>query len=255
MLFRSIVAVFILSVATAQNALAEGRDLSLYGADPLVESGFIQFLLPRFSLKTGIRIDVQKDRGGAQVVFASDPAGRPVMEGLGARFSLVLSGGSSPRHENAQRFADWIFSDIGQRTIQQFNRDGVQVFTIAAVTKAVEQVAGFDGDAARGARLSLKNCGRCHVVSDQNLMMGIGSTPSFALLRGLEDWRERFETFHLRRPHPAFTQIVDVTEPFDPAHPPPIHPLFLTSEIMEDIYTYVSGIEPADLGADLIIHQ
>ena len=50
-----------------------------------------------------------------------------------------------------------------------------------------------------------------YVITDGNAFSGIGSTPSFRLLvNALIDWRERFETFHTRRPHPAVIRFEGV---------------------------------------------
>jgi hypothetical protein len=49
-------------------------------------------------------------------------------------------------------------------------------------------------------------------------------------------------------PHPAFTQVLDVTEPFSTNFPSPIVPIEVTLEDIEDIVAYVAGIVPASLG-------
>ena len=49
-------------------------------------------------------------------------------------------------------------------------------------------------------------------------------------------------------PHPAFTQIEGITEPFDPARPPPIAPLILTPEEVKAISSFVSRMPAKDLG-------
>ncbi|MFQ5567351.1 MAG: c-type cytochrome, partial [Paracoccaceae bacterium] len=36
---------------------------------------------------------------------------------------------------------------------------------------------------APGEKLTMINCGRCHKVSEKDRMGGIGSTPSFAVMR------------------------------------------------------------------------
>jgi hypothetical protein len=86
------------------------------------------------------------------------------------------------------------------------------------------------------------------VVSDKNRMNSIGSTPSFAVLRTLRDWEDRFQAFYVLKPHPAFTQIEDVTEPFDPTRPSPIAAVEMTLDDLENIMAFVQGIAPADLG-------
>ena len=54
------------------------------------------------------------------------------------------------------------------------------------------------GDREKGRDIARRHCARCHVIGDQDRMGGIGSTPSFPLLRRMGDWRERFGTFYNR---------------------------------------------------------
>ena len=68
------------------------------------------------------------------------------------------------------------------------------------------------------------------------------------------DWDNRFRAFFALNPHPAFTQVEDVTEPFPIDRPPPIIPVEITLADLEAIMAYVSRLEPADLGAP-IKHQ
>jgi hypothetical protein len=85
-------------------------------------------------------------------------------------------------------------------------------------------------------------------------MNAIGSTPSFAVLRALPDWGARFQGFFALNPHPAFTQVADVTDPFPIDRPPPIIPVEITLDDLEAILAFVAAMEPADLGAPLL-HQ
>jgi cytochrome c5 len=87
-------------------------------------------------------------------------------------------------------------------------------FAAIAVAAALMILAGAMSGAAaqsladKGEELARTHCSRCHVVADGNAFSGIGSTPSFRLLvNALADWRERFETFHTRRPHPAVVRF------------------------------------------------
>lgn len=75
----------------------------------------------------------------------------------------------------------------------------------AAATCAATPVAA--ADVKRGERIAEQHCSRCHVIGNGNRMGGIGSTPSFPLLRRMPDWRERFETFYARRPHPVHVRV------------------------------------------------
>lgn len=106
-------------------------------------------------------------------------------------------------------------------------------------------------DYAPGEKLTLFNCGRCHVINEKNKYGGIGSTPSFGALRTLEDWEDRFNTFFALPPHPAFTQVEGVTEPFPINRPSPIHPMELTLQQLEIITEFARTIPPKDLGGEI----
>ena len=82
----------------------------------------------------------------------------------------------------------------------------------------------------------MQHCGRCHVVPDYNPMGGIGSTPSFRLLAELDDGLERFETFFIRRPHPAFVRMQDTEPPTN--LPAALQPFEMTIADLEDLLAY-----------------
>ncbi|MBA5775823.1 hypothetical protein H2509_01640 [Stappia sp. F7233] len=71
-------------------------------------------------------------------------------------------------------------------------------------------VLAADDLAARGEEIAELHCSRCHVVSPENRMTGISSTPSFMILiSALPDWHERFASFYARLPHPAHVRFED----------------------------------------------
>ncbi len=210
----------------------------------LEASGFAQFIVPRFALKSGLRISRVSQGEPAEMRFvATDPA---LFEGLGQGWTLMHQ--SDPR---AMRFADWLRSDVGRKTIESFVAPDGSTFKAVLRSAGSQTAPTYDGDRADGEQKSLRLCGRCHVINDSNRMNGMGATPSFAVLRSMADWDDRLATFHLRNPHPSFTQIADVTDPFDPRLPPPIVPLEMTQTDLDAILAYVSGLSPADLGAPL----
>lgn len=97
--------------------------------------------------------------------------------------------------------------------------------------------AWAEGDPEKGRALSLEHCTRCHVVGDYNPMGGIGSTPSFQLLRGMKDWRERFESFYARRPHPVHVRVEGLPKLTD--LPPNAAPFTITISDVEHIVSFV----------------
>lgn len=249
--------------------IAADDKISLFADSVLQDSGFIRFLLPRFSLKTGVQIDVQTHvvsrgmPGGADIVLTYDSLSGAAVQvsrgfsGYGKIFQVFSYHGADASNERVQRntrFVDWILSETGQRTIEQFSNDGKHPFSRVANTVAQVAAPIFTGNAIAGESLSYTNCGRCHVISARNRMKGLGSTPSFPLLRTFEDWQYRFESFYALNPHPSFSQVIGVTAPFNRRLPPPISPLELTQENLEDIVAFVATIKPADLGAP-IVHQ
>lgn len=228
---------------------AEEKRFTLQAESVLVESGALKFILPRFSLKTGVRITLVETEAAATLSSGAD--GIPVFKdsSTGAVYRLQLA---DENDAFALRFRDWISSEIGLRAVQSFKVGGVQRFAAVEATEEVGVVSAPTGDAALGEKLALRMCGRCHVISKKNRFAGIGSTPSFGAMKNFKDWRERFEAFWTLNPHPAFTQIEGVTPPFDKARPSPIAPLELTLDQVEAILAFVAALPRKDLGGALI---
>ncbi|WP_170366947.1 c-type cytochrome [Ruegeria arenilitoris] len=219
------------------------EEIGLAAPEDVARSGLLKHILPRFSLKTGIRVVAEE--GGA-MVLAVGPPGQPVFQRGGDIYHLRVQ--DDPRQA---RFQDWLLSDVGKRTVESFAPTEGGPFSASFETVAAPESDTIEGDALLGEKLSLTHCGRCHVIGPQNRMNGLGSTPSFAVLRAMPDWSNRFQAFFALNPHPSFTQIEGITAPFNPERPPPIHPLRLTQDELEAILAYVSAIRAADLGAPL----
>ncbi len=242
----------VLLTIAAAGAQAQERRITVAASPELIESGLLKHMLPRFSLKTSIRTTPAPLEPGVEADVLIGPAvdgGRPVFQG---GETVYLAGpGRGGRAALAARFLDWLVSDIGQRTVAAFAPGGTALYEPAAGPKAEAKGPALAGDAVAGERLALVHCGRCHVVGPKNRMAGIGSTPSFAMLRTLGDWERRFRAFFTLNPHPAFTQVAGVTPPFDEARPPPIAPLEMTPADIDAILAYVAALAPADLAGPL----
>ena len=229
-------------------AVAQDRRVTLAAPAELAADGFLKYVLPRFSLKTGIRVaPVGFDEGGDVLLGPAVADGRPAFERAGVLYRVA-----APNGEFARRFADWLVSDVGRRTVEAFAAEGAPRYRAATAEDAARGETGIAGNVAAGMRLSYARCGRCHVVGPKNRMKGLGSTPSFAVLRTLDDWEDRFHAFYALNPHPSFTQVENVTEPFDEARPPPIVPLRITLADLEAIVAYVATVRPAELAAPLV---
>ncbi|HHB81725.1 MAG TPA: hypothetical protein ENK83_08310 [Aliiroseovarius sp.] len=239
--------------AAAPPVQAAPRAVRLLAAPGLVAAGLMAHALPRFKLKTQIRVALVDTPEAAQVVLATDapPGVAPLIEGPGGLYAAWARGDAGPDSPTA-RLLDWLYSEIGLRTLTAYQRAGVPLVTAAKPVAPPPQAALPEGDLALGRTLAYRNCGRCHVVGADNRMQGIGSTPSFPVLRALPDWQARFATYYQRRPHPSFTQIEGLTEPFAAMQPSPIAPLALSIDEFNAIIGYAARIAPADLGAPLV---
>ena len=227
-------------------AVANEREFRLYAPPALVESGLLKYMLPRFSLKTQVRITVVDQSSEAEVLLGDE--GKAVFSGLDQTWRMQVM---ATEHTGVERFADWISSEVGQRAITAFAVDGVQLFQLPEPEKVEVAVIEMDGDAEVGQEVSQRMCARCHVVVASERMNAIGSTPSFFALRSLPDWDQRFGAFYALNPHPSFTQVDEVTPPFPEDRPPPIVPLEMTVDDIEAVLAYVASLNPADLGAPL----
>ena len=237
-------------VAWAAAVRADPKHFDLQADAILIDSGFLAYVAPRFSLKTGILITIAPIGSGADGGLTLTAVGA---EGL----ALITDGTATYRARDtndpeAARFVEWLASDVGKRAVTKFKTDGQPTFAAAEARQIAVAAVEPDGDAVLGEDVSLKRCGRCHVISDKNRFGGIGSTPSFGALRGMKSWLERFEVFWTLNPHPSFTQVDGVTEPFDPMRPPPIAPIILTLDEVDAILAYVRAMKPKDLGGPLI---
>lgn len=271
---RRILTAALFALAFGGSAWAEGKTMVLAADARLEASGLLQFLVPRFALKSGIRVTVEPGdaaaldsvaaAGGADALIAGEDLARAVRdrgdgerlrpafrsaepEGGGDFAVVVIPGGAGAEH--ALAFADWLTSEIGRRTVASFDPGTGAAYLPGAEEVAEEEVALPQGDAGLGEELAHAHCGRCHVVSEKNRFGGIGSTPSFGALRAIPTWQEKFQNFWGEPPHPVFLRVEGLTEPFDPDRPPHIAPVEIDVDELAAIVAFAASITPKDLGA------
>ena len=208
----------------------------------MLASGFDKQILPRFKFKH--RVDVAPVTEGEADMAFGDQGERvfQIIDGDEVRLDIAMP---SPE---ADLFLDWLRSDPGIAAVESFEIDGKPVYTATEAASEVVVKETFDGDTQVGSRLALVHCGRCHVVDDRNRMGGIGSTPSFEAMRGRPNWSNLFLAFYAENPHPSFTQVEGVTEPFGPDRQVHIVPVEITLDEIEAITAFVATLKPKDLG-------
>ena len=227
----------------AMSPPARGDETPLRLAAPPPARALVAYLLPRFTLKTRAAggfvgaVDARRPPGpiGRLPASAPWPGRRLVLTGLPARVMTTPTASSIG-----------CGAPVGATPSPAFAAR-VGGLSPGAGGRAAPTGPLVTGDPVAGEELATRHCGRCHMVNERTRMTTIGATPSFAPLRGLADWRHRFETFYSLNPHPAFTQVAGVTPPFDESRPPPIVPLRLTVAEIDAILAYVAGLAPADL--------
>ena len=98
-------------------------------------------------------------------------------------------------------------------------------------------------DAIKDVRkVAHEHCTRCHVVGKFNPNGGISSTPSFQLLvNALKDYRERFDTFYARAPHPAVIIIKGIKKRDD--LPYNATPVVLSLKEVENITAFAETLK------------
>lgn len=117
----------------------------------------------------------------------------------------------------------------------------VMLAALAAVSATFAPTARA-GDIDAGRKVAEEHCSRCHVVGDFNKMGGIESTPSFALLvERRPDYKERFQTFYARRPHPAFLTVKEIGRPSN--LPPNAAPVAISLEDVENVAAYIETLK------------
>lgn len=253
MAFRSLAYLVALLSFVAGGVAAQDADLRLAVPEEMIENGFTKHLLPRFAFKTRIRIEPVTEPGEAAMAFStSEGSGTPVFQtSEGAAVYLLDQSTAQAETDKIAKFLDWLRSEPGRAAIEGFPSGGPPKYLVALASEEEADDVVLEGDANAGSELALVHCGRCHVVDKRNPFGGIGSTPSFPALRGRAAWSDLFLAFYAENPHPSFTQIEGVTEPFDDARPSHIAPIELTLEDVDAITAYVATLKPKNLGAQV----
>ncbi|WP_422031089.1 hypothetical protein [Roseovarius sp.] len=227
-------------------AAAEDGPVRLHAPAALVDTGLFDYILPRFTLKHRVRVALVDTPADAHIILGPD--GRPLFTGPAQTWAMDIRDAD---HPGTATLADWLTDEIGRNTILAYAPEGDALFSEAETIEPETATADLSGDPALGLRISKAKCTRCHAVDDSTRMAGIGSTPSFAVLRSLPDWEQRFAAFYVLNPHPSFTQIAEVTPPFDDQTPSPIVPMEMTLDEVDAVLAYVAAMDAADLGAPL----
>lgn len=215
--------------------------------DSAVPSGLVDYVLPRFSLKTQVRFDRIEVDGDLQLTTRQTDAGIPICtlnDGTVVSLSAARWVQSDPSY---LAFRDWLRGESGRASISDYRENGQIVATPIALDAPKPPPVVIIGDPVRGERLSLVHCSRCHKVDRAAKYSGLDSSSSFHAMRGFEDWLVRFASFFTVSPHKALISVKGSGITQDRALIP-MAPIDLSIEDVNDIVAFVHGLEPLDLG-------
>ena len=215
--------------------------------DRAVPANLIQYILPRFSLKTRIRFDRVDSAGDLRLVTQQSKRSVALFS-LASGETVYLEPNESALNDPGYLgFVDWLLSDPGRAAIADFREDGAQIaFPVAAIEEAPVQIT-IVGDPSHGQELSVSHCRRCHKVDRADKYSGIGNAPSFHAMRSFDDWFLRFSTFYTVSPHKALISVNGSGIEKD-RELITIAPIDLEMTDINDIVAFVHKLTPLDLG-------
>jgi hypothetical protein len=225
---------------------ADAKNLTL-SAEPSVPEGLLDYIMPRFTLKTRIRFE-RVDSGGDLRFRAGPDASAPAVFDVinGPSIFLVASPEFEDRSE-VTAFRDWLRSEPGRAALTDFRMNDEAAVIPAAMQEVVAAPVTIIGDAETGRALSLSHCRRCHKVDRADKYSGLDNSPSFHAMRSFEDWFIRFSRFYAVSPHKALIIVEGSGITKDPSLIS-MQPIRLSVAEVNDIVAFVYGLEPLDLG-------
>ena len=215
--------------------------------DKVIPAELIQYVVPRFSLKTRIRFDRVDSVGDIQFVTDRPESGTQVLELISGEMVYIRAMGEAAQSPEYRAFVDWLVSDPGRATIADFRIDGRQIAIPAEAKEAAPVEIVIVGDRDHGRELSWSHCRRCHKVDRADKYAGIGNAPSFHAMRSFDDWYLRFSTFYTVSPHKALISVkgsgIEKNRELIT-----IAPIDLQMSDINDIVAFVHSLTPLDLG-------
>ena len=215
--------------------------------DKVIPSELMQYVIPRFSLKTRIRFDRVDAAGDIQFVTEPPESGTQVLDLVSGETVYIRAVGEAAQSTDYKAFVDWLVSEPGRATIADFQIDGRQVAIPAEAQEAAPVEIVIVGDLDHGRELSWNHCRRCHKVDRADKYAGIGNAPSFHAMRGFDDWYLRFSTFYTVSPHKALISVKGSGIEKD-RELITIAPIDLQMSDINDIVAFVHSLTPLDLG-------
>ena len=215
--------------------------------ETVIPSELVQYVIPRFSLKTRIRFDLVESAGDIQLVTGRPETGAEVLKMVSGETVYITAVGGAVESSDYRTFVDWLVSEPGRATIADFELDGRQIAIPTAADEAAPIEMVIVGNLDHGRELSRDHCRRCHKVDRADKYAGIDNAPSFHAMRSFDDWHIRFSTFYAVSPHKALISVEGSGIEKNRALIT-IAPIDLQMDDVNDIVAFVHSLTPLDLG-------
>ncbi len=213
----------------------------------VIPSELVQYVIPRFSLKTRIRFDQVESSGDIQLVTERPETGAEVLKLVSGETVYITAVGGAVESSDYRAFVDWLVSEPGRATIADFELDGRQIAIPTAADEAAPIEMVIVGNIDHGRELSSDHCRRCHKVDRADKYAGIDNAPSFHAMRSFDDWYIRFSRFYAVSPHKALISVEGSGIEKNRALIT-IAPIDLQMDDINDIVAFVNSLTPLDLG-------
>ena len=220
--------------------------LSLSVEEP-IPKGLVDYLIPRFTLKTRVRFDRVIDNGDLSFTVNPHEGAVSIFKLVGGRTGYLTATAAALEDPSYERFRDWLLSPPGRATIADYREDDRTIAEPVDVKAKAAISVVIVGDLDAGKILSVSHCRRCHKVDRADKYSGMDSSPSFHAMRSFDDWFVRFSIFYTVSPHKALIQVAGSGIDQNPDLIP-IAPIKLTFNDINDIVAFVHSLEPLDLG-------
>ena len=215
--------------------------------ETVIPSELVQYVIPRFSLKTRIRFDQVGSAGDIQLVTKQPKTGAEVLQLVSGETVYITAFGGAVESSDYRAFVDWLVSEPGRATIADFELDGQQIAIPTAAVEAAPIEMVIVGNLDHGRELSRDHCRRCHKVDRADKYAGIDNAPSFHAMRSFDDWYIRFSRFYAVSPHKALISVEGSGIEKNRALIT-IAPIDLQMDDINDIVAFVHSLTPLDLG-------
>ena len=122
--------------------------------ETVIPSELVQYVIPRFSLKTRIWFDQVESAGDIQLATKRPETGAEVLKLVSGETVFVTAVDGAVESSDYRTFVDWLVSEPGRATIADFELDGQQIAIPTAADEAAPIEMVIVGNIDHGRELS-----------------------------------------------------------------------------------------------------